>query len=114
MQSIRIALQPDGGCGTAPLPLPTTRRTGTAGTDGYRKMAAGEPPRPEFRPNPSDALRAIRIGPGRFTRLETQPGALLHFVIAGDPKLIVEAEEHRLEPGDVFLADAGTAPRIAI
>lgn len=114
MKSIRIALQPDGGCGIVPLPLPTTRRTGTAGTDGYRQMAAGEPPKPEFRPNPSDALRAIRIGPGRFESLETQPGALLHFVISGEPKLVAGAEKCGLEPGDVFLSDAGTASKIAI
>jgi hypothetical protein len=114
MKSIRIATRPERSSLIAPLPLPTTRRTGTAGTDGYRKMAAGEPTRPEYKPNPSDALRAIRLGPGRFTGLATQPGALLHFVTAGRPKLVIGSESCVLEPGDIFLADADSASRIVL
>ncbi len=114
MKSIRITTHSDGTCWISSLPLPTTRRTGTAGTDGYRKMAAGEPPRADFNPNRSDVLRTIRLDAGRFNGLATQPGALLHFVISGRPTLVVGSEFRKLEPGDIFLADAGSASRIAI
>jgi len=114
MKSIQIVAQPDGTCQLSPLPLPTIRRTGAADAEGYRRQARGEAPRADFNPNPSDALRSIRLSRGHFTDLATQEGALLNFVISGRPRLVIGTGGCELDPGDIFLADAGSAAQIAL
>jgi len=114
MKTIRIATQSDGTCQISPLPLPTIRRSGSADAEGYRKQARGEAPRTNFNPNPADMLRSITLGAGRFTGLAAQPGALLTFVVGGQPELVVGDERRALEPGDIFLVDAESASRVAL
>jgi quercetin dioxygenase-like cupin family protein len=114
MKAIRITAQPDGTYQISPLALPFIRRSGSADAEGYRKQARGEAPRTNFNPNAADALRAITLAEGRFTGLATQEGALLTFVIAGEPTLRVGNEQHALEPGDIVLTDAQSAPSITL
>jgi len=114
MKAIRIAARPEGTYQISPLSLPLIRRSGSADAENYRKQARGETSQIKFNPNPADALRAITLTAGRFTGLSPQPGALLTFVIAGEPTLIIEHERRALAPGDIFLADAESAPRIAL
>lgn len=114
MKTIRIAAQPDGTYQISPLALPFIRRSGTADAENYRKQARGESSAINFNPNAADALRAITLTEGRFTGLATQAGALLTFVVAGEPTLLIGNEQRVLEPGDIFLADAQSAPGITL
>jgi uncharacterized cupin superfamily protein len=112
MKTIRITASAADEQQISPLPLPLIHRSGSADAEGYRRQARGEAPRANFNPNASDLLRAIMIPEGRFTNLAAQQGALLNFVVAGRPTLVIGRDRRELEPGDIFLTDAASASRV--
>jgi quercetin dioxygenase-like cupin family protein len=116
MKAIRVSRQQDGTLAIADLPLPTIQRKGVTGADRYRQQSTGAIPRgKDFNPIPSNFLRALVLSDGVFKGLASQPGALLSFVISGDVSLMAGPRQtSELKPGDVFLVDAASAPKVVL
>ena len=116
MKAIRVTAQADGRTTIGPLPLPATQRKGEASADNYRRQAAGEMPTgSHFGAQASDALRTILLSDGVFKGLASQAGPLLTFVVSGDVTLHAgPSQSVKLEPGDMFLADAQSTPKITL
>ena len=116
MKAFRVTTQPDGSMAIGPLPLLTTHRKGEASADSYRRQAAGEiPTGSHFGAQTSDALRTIVLSDGTFKGLASQSGPLLTFVSSGDVTLHAgPSQSVRLEPGDMFLADAQSTAKVTL
>jgi hypothetical protein len=116
MKAIRVVTHRSGSLTIAELPLPTIQRKGVAAAERYRRQSKGEIPRgKDFNPVPSNFLRAIVLSDGAFKGLASQPGALLSFVISGEVSLAAgPGQTSHLEPGDRFLVDAASAPRVVL
>jgi quercetin dioxygenase-like cupin family protein len=116
MKAIRVSAQQNGTLAITDLPLPTIQRKGVVAADRYRQQSTGEIPRgKDFNPIPSNFLSTIVLSEGAFKGLASPPGALLSFVISGDLSLRAGSLPAReLEPGDVFLVDEASAPKVVL
>jgi quercetin dioxygenase-like cupin family protein len=113
MKALQISAR-SGGIHTRPLPLPSVYRKGEAPAEYFRRQASGEIPKAEQNLSPAAFLRTIVLRDGRFTSLAGASGAVLTFVVSGELSFLNGVgEATRLIPGDLFLVDADSAPRVA-
>jgi hypothetical protein len=112
MKAVGISAHADG-IQVRPLPIPSLYRKGDVPAEFYRRQASGEAPKADLNLLPAAFLRTIIVPDGKFTKLASERGALLTFVICGELSVTSSAgQTTNLVSGDVFLVDADSASRI--
>jgi hypothetical protein len=97
------------------LPLPSAYRKGDVPAEHYRRQATGEVPTVVADLRPARFVRAIALKDGSFDGLDSGPGSLLTFVIAGTLTLTASGgQTTSLSPGDLFLVDESSASQLGV
>src|SRR5580704_5431939 len=103
MKAVGISAHADG-IQVRPLPIPSLYRKGDVPAEFYRRQASGEAPKADLNLLPAAFLRTIIVPDGKFTKLASERGALLTFVICGELSVTSSAgQTTNLISGDVFL-----------
>lgn len=113
MQSLRLTYVPDQGLEISDLALRMPKASGVIDPEPFRARARGDgDPLAEYHAL-SGGMRSVHLRPGYNVPLFETDGPVLTFVVCGTVE--IQAPNNgtvALQPGDIFLADAGTPEQL--